>query len=90
MRKRKTKKFLTNDKELDKINKLSLRYKIWNLENKSKKFLTNKTEYDKINELFTAKIKNIDNWTVKNLERFKENNSSNRKIDERFDLIEDL
>ena len=57
---------------------------------KIKKFLTYKIEYDKINELLTAKTKNIDNWTVKNLERFKENNSSNRKIDERFDLIEDL
>ena len=62
---------------------------------KIKKFLTNTKEFAKIKRLPLMnkqfrQLKNNDNWTVKNLERFKENNSSNQKIDERFDLIEDL
>ena len=53
-------------------------------------------ESDLLNKLLTQqkqtpnKRENLDNWTVNNLERFNENNSSNRKIDERFDIIKAL
>ena len=65
------KKFLTNAKHFDRINKLSQDRELKTEFKKIKKFLTNEQRFDKINKLSQeSKTKNIDNWTVRNLERF--------------------
>ena len=65
------KKFLTNAKHFDRINKLSQDRELKTKFKKIKKCLTNEQRFDKINKLSQeSKTKNIDNWTVRNLERF--------------------
>ena len=65
------KKFLTNEKHFDRINKLSQDRELKTEFKKTKKFLTNEQRFDRIIKLSQeSKTKNIDNWTVRNLERF--------------------
>ena len=65
------KKFLTNAKHFDRINKLSQDRELKTKFKKIKKCLTNEQRFDRINKLSQeSKTKNIDNWTVRNLERF--------------------
>ena len=65
------KKFLTNEKHFDRINKLSQDRELKTEFKKIKKCLTNEQRFDKIIKLSQeSKTKNIDNWTVRNLERF--------------------
>ena len=65
------KKFLTNAKHFDRINKLSQDRELKTKFKKIKKCLTNEQRFDKIIKLSQeSKTKNIDNWTVRNLERF--------------------
>ena len=75
------KKFLTNEKHFDRMNKLSQDREL-KTEFK-KKCLTNEQRFDKIIKLSQeSKTKNIDNWTVNNLERFWI--SSHRKMNEQL------
>ena len=68
---KKTKKFLTNEKHFDRMNKLSRDRELKTKFKKIKKCLTNEQWFDKIIKLSQeSKTKNIDNWTVRNLERF--------------------
>ena len=65
------KKFLTNEKHFDRINKLSQDRELKTEFKKIKKCLTNEQRFDRIIKLSQeSKTKNIDNWTVRNLERF--------------------
>ena len=65
------KKFLTNEKHFDRINKLSQDRELKTEFKKTKKCLTNEQRFDRIIKLSQeSKTKNIDNWTVRNLERF--------------------
>ena len=65
------KKFLTNEKHFDRMNKLSQDRELKTEFKKIKKCLTNEQRFDKIIKLSQeSKTKNIDNWTVRNLERF--------------------
>ena len=65
------KKFLTNEKHFDRINKLSQDRELKTEFKKIKNCLTNEQWFDKIIKLSQeSKTKNIDNWTVRNLERF--------------------
>ena len=48
-------------------------------QNKIKKLLTGADDYDNISELLKT-TKNIDNWTVNNLERFKTGRACQKKI----------
>ena len=65
------KKFLTNEKHFDRINKLSRDRELKTEFKRTEKCLTNEQRFDKIIKLSQeSKTKNIDNWTVRNLERF--------------------
>ena len=82
LRQTKVKKLLTNNERYSNISNVHRQTKKterWKI--KWKKLLTNNWVSDKIIEslLNRATQKNIDNWTVKNLERFKWEYSSNSK-----------
>ena len=63
------KKLLTSLDEYAILNKLSREELLHNSKKEIKKLLTSADDYDNISELLKT-TKNIDNWTVNNLERF--------------------